>query len=569
MVQHTPAKESLSPKSMPTALIMSALSIIAALMIGYVASSLSQQDLERRYHEFYLRDARLLRAIAQLNYAMSNSEVLAAIAKAWDAQAPHPPDEYICVVNSEARLALHTASPSTVGNYCGQNRLVATDEVPAANLVQLLKLKTDYVGDYISSAGQAQIAAFVALPDRGWILGVHRSKESLKNEIDTSFLFLTGAFWLVCGILMPLSLFMVYRSIAADRRHILQTENALRQSEERMRSVLENADDGFFQITPEGEFLEVNPAMVRMLGYDAPEDLLEHTSKVAFQFFIESARRELFAKSLNQDSQLLGFDCRLHKRDGTMVWVSINARQVKDPSGKVAYIEGFARDVTANREATERIKNALAEKEVLLREIHHRVKNNMQVISSMLNLQSARIKSPEVMALLRDSQDRVRAMSLIHESLYQSNNLADINLQSYISRLASSLLVAYDMRNKGFGFKVEAQGVRLGVDQAIPCGLVLNELISNSLKHAFSEGSGGALEIRAWERKGEIDLEVKDDGVGLPSGFMLGDEGSGLGLSLVQGLVENQLQGTIKLESNGGVRVVIHFSAREQSRDSN
>jgi PAS domain S-box-containing protein len=564
MVQHASKSEPVSPRSMPKALILSALSIIAAIFIGVVASNLSREDLERRYHQFYLRDAHLLRTMVQLHDHMSDAEALETISEAWEVLKPHISDEYICVVNSQGRLVLHTAAPQTVGNYCGQNRLVPTTGFPASNLEQLLKINKDYVGGYISSAGQDQIAAFVSLPARGWILGVHRSRELFRQEIDTSFLFLKGAFWLVCGVLMPLSLYLVYRSIAADRRHILQTETALRQSEERLRSVLENADDGFFQTTPEGRFLEANPAMARMLGFETREELLQSASNAAFQYFVESSRREQFFESLKKRGQLLGFDCKLHRQDGSMVWASINARQVKEAYGKVIYIEGFARDVTANRESTERIKEALTEKEVLLREIHHRVKNNMQVISSMLNLQSAKIKSPEVLDLMRDSQNRVRAMSLIHESLYQSDNLADIDLQSYVSLLASGLLVAYDMRSSGFGLQVKAEGVRLGVDQAIPCGLILNELISNSLKHAFLQGGDGELLIKAWNDDGEVGLEVKDNGVGLPPGFVVDANGSGLGLSLVKGLAENQLQGDFQLESNGGVRVLIHFPAREQ-----
>jgi PAS domain S-box-containing protein len=547
---------------LPMALIMSAVSIIAALSIGFVASSLSRQYLERRYHDFYLREARLLRAVAQEKSVLSDEQALEAMAKAWDKRGPHPGDEYICVVNSKARLALHTAHPKTVGNYCGKNRVLATSAVPATNLDQLLALQTDYVGDYISSNGQAQIAAFAALPDRGWILGVHRSKDALIKEIGTSFFFLTSAFWLVCGILMPLSLYMVYRSIAADRRHILQTESALRQSEERLRSVLENAEEGFFQSTREGGFLEANPAMARLLGYENADELIGSVNDLASQHYVDPSQRDELWSLLEKEGQVLGFDCRFRRCDGKVVWVSVNARLVKDEMGRTKYMEGFSRDVTATREATERIKEALAEKEVLLREIHHRVKNNMQVISSMLNLQRVQIKDPRDLALLQESQDRVRAMSLIHESLYQSGNLADIDLKSYIASLANGLLVAYDKRGPGFDLEVEADGVRLGVDQAIPCGLVLNELISNALKHAYPGESRGLLRIKVFQADGMVHLEIEDNGIGLPPGFAVDPNGAGLGLSLVQGLAENQLQGSFQLQGNGGVRALVTFPAR-------
>lgn len=562
MSQSPPTKDSQSRRTLPTALFMSALSIIAALLIGFVASSLSRQDLERRYHDFYLREARLLRAVAQDKRVLGDEQALTAMAKAWDERGPHPDDEYICVVNSRAELAMHSAHPDTVGNYCGKNRVVATSDVQASNLDQLLALQTDYVGDYISSTGQAQIAAFAALPDRGWILGVHRSKDALAKEIGTYFLFLTSAFWLVCGLLMPLSLYLVYRSIAADRRHILQTESALRQSEERLRSVLENAEDGFFQSTPEGGFLEANAAMARLLGYEDAEELIHSVDDLARQHYVDSAQRDELWRLADEKGQVLGFDCRFRRRDGKVVWVSVSARLVRDEHGRIKYLEGFSRDVTAKREATEHLKEALAEKEVLLREIHHRVKNNMQVISSMLNLQRSQIKAPEDLALLQESQDRVRAMSLIHESLYRSGNLADIDLRSYIDSLANGLLVAYDKRGPGFNLEVQAEGVRLGVDQAIPCGLVLNELISNSLKHAYPGKSRGRLNIKVFQADGLVHLEIKDDGTGLPDGFAVDPNGAGLGLSLVQGLVENQLQGSFQLQGNGGVRALVTFPAR-------
>ncbi len=551
-----------SQRTLPTALIMSALCIIAALLMGFVASHLTQLDLERLYHEFYLREARLLRAVAQLNPALSNQAALVAINKAWDSRGPHPKDEYICIVDGKSRLVLHTAHPQTVGNYCGTNQVTASPAVPASNLEQLYKLKTDYVGDYISSSGQAQIAAFAAMPERGLMLGVHRSQDALNQEIKTSFLFLTGAFWLVCGILMPVSLYLVYRSIAADRRHILQTEKALRQSEERLRAVLEDADDGFFQSTPEGKFLEANPAMAHLLGYANPEELIASIHDMASQHYVKPERRYQLFDLLEENGRVLGFDCQLLRLDGSAVWVSLNARLVRDSDGRPKYIEGFSRDITARREATERTKESLVEKEVLLREIHHRVKNNMQVISSMLNLQRAKIKAPEDLALLQDSQQRVHAMSLIHETLYQSGNLADIDMASYIKSLASGLLVAYDKRGRGLTLQVEAAGVRLGVDQAVPCGLVLNELISNALKHAFPQGRQGRLGIKVAQGGDMVHMEIKDDGVGLPLDFVIDTQGAGLGLSLVQGLVENQLQGSFSLASEGGLRVVIAFPAQ-------
>ena len=142
----------------------------------------------------------------------------------------------------------------------------------------------------------------------------------------------------------------------------------------------------------------------------------------------------------------------------------------------------------------------MKEKEVLLKEVHHRVKNNMQVISSLLDLQASRIEDPAVNEALKDSRSRVRAMAIIHESLYQSDNMSEINLKPYLRKLAANLFRTYNTSPANITLKIDAEDVLLDIDQAIPCGLVLNELISNSLKYAFPE-----------DRRGEISLNVHPD----------------------------------------------------------
>jgi two-component sensor histidine kinase len=204
------------------------------------------------------------------------------------------------------------------------------------------------------------------------------------------------------------------------------------------------------------------------------------------------------------------------------------------------------------------VRESLREKEVLLKEIHHRVKNNLQVVSSLLNLQAGQTDDGLATALLRDSQNRIKAMALIHENLYRSSDLALVNFANYATGLLEFLVPTYDTENK-VTFQVQAEEMWLNLDTAIPCGLIINELISNALKHAFPNGTDGLIEVEMG-RDGEwLHLSVKDDGVGFPKGVDFRSTSS-LGLQLVNSLA-SQLDGTVELLNGTGTTFTITFPA--------
>ena len=207
--------------------------------------------------------------------------------------------------------------------------------------------------------------------------------------------------------------------------------------------------------------------------------------------------------------------------------------------------------------SAERIAVSLKEKEMLLKEIHHRVKNNLQIISSLLNLQSGRMHHPADVDLVRESQNRVYSMSLIHEQLYQSENLAEIDFQSYTEELVSFLSEIYLSAEDRVDITVRAEGIYLGVDKAIPCGLIVNELVSNSFKYAFpGRPKQGRIQLTMNSGNSYL-LTVEDSGVGL--GEKLEDlKGRGLGYQLVEALSE-QMEGNLEIESDGGLRVTVTF----------
>jgi two-component sensor histidine kinase len=217
--------------------------------------------------------------------------------------------------------------------------------------------------------------------------------------------------------------------------------------------------------------------------------------------------------------------------------------------------------------AEEQVKRSLKEKEVLLKEIHHRVKNNLQIIQSMLNLQLPQIKDEKAIALFKESQNRVYSMALIHEKLYQSESLAKIDFHEYIRSLAIYLFVSYGATARAIRSRILMDDISLDVDTTIPCALIINELVSNSLKHAFpasrhAEGTGEISISLRRDTGNRFLLTVSDNGVGLPDGIEIENSDS-LGLKLVNVLVK-QLAGTILIGAGGGAEFTISFAARNE-----
>jgi len=231
-------------------------------------------------------------------------------------------------------------------------------------------------------------------------------------------------------------------------------------------------------------------------------------------------------------------------------------------------------DILANalerKRVEEQLNASLKEKEVLLKEIHHRVKNNMQVISSLLNFQSSRIKSQEILEMFKESQDRIRSMSLIHERLYQSADLARIDFSHYIQNLATYLFQSYRIDPESVVLNTDVQDVSLDINKAIPCGLIINELVSNSLKYAFPQVKGtdnmktkkGEIDIQLTADVGRVTLLVKDNGVGLPSDLDI-ETADSFGLQLVTTLV-SQLNGRINIKRKPGATFKITFDKADK-----
>ncbi|MEX0929919.1 MAG: PAS domain S-box protein [Balneolales bacterium] len=242
------------------------------------------------------------------------------------------------------------------------------------------------------------------------------------------------------------------------------------------------------------------------------------------------------------------------RKDGTLVNVSIIGASIEYEK-EIVGVYGIYRDITLQKKDENTVKQSLREKEVLLQEIHHRVKNNMQVISSLHNLQARQIKDERTLAIFKESQNRVQAMALIHDQLYKSDDLAQINFGDYLKDLVHQLFSS--IGRFGISYSVKSDPVSFNVNQAVPCGLIVNELVTNSLKHGFDGGRTGKIEISLKDIDHEhLLLEVADNGAGFPPDVDFKNTSSSLGLQLVNGLV-GQIKGKITLSTGNETRFSI------------
>jgi PAS domain S-box-containing protein len=247
---------------------------------------------------------------------------------------------------------------------------------------------------------------------------------------------------------------------------------------------------------------------------------------------------------------------RIARLDGRIRWVQDRGRGIFE-EGNLLFLDGVIVDITERKKSEEMLKSSLREKDVLLREIHHRVKNNLQIISSLLNLQKSDTRNTDTKEVLTECQNRVRSMALIHEKLYETNDLARIDFSTYIQDLTSYLFRSYGTPAT-IQRRIDSEKVQLNIDTAIPCGLIVHELVSNALKYAFPNGGPGEIQIRLGGENGKYLLTVSDNGVGLPKGLDFRSVES-LGMRLVNTLT-NQLDGKVEMENQNGTTFRIWFS---------
>jgi PAS domain S-box-containing protein len=338
-----------------------------------------------------------------------------------------------------------------------------------------------------------------------------------------------------------------------------EPEPSHQQTTEWYRRLIDEVHDyAVFLTDLEGRVISWNGGAERLLGWTEAEIL----GQASFRIFVPEDRaagahtREL--EKVARDGR--AEDERWHlRKDGSRFWGSGIMTAMHDDAGTLIGFGKIMRDRTAQRDLEEQLRASLHDKEVLLKEMYHRVKNQLQVISSLLGLQSQTMQAPEALLAFQDCEARIQSMALIHEVLYQSRSLDRVNFSDYAGRLVRDLLRAHSVQPERLRLTFETDEVWLSADKAMPCGLILNELVTNCIKHAFPDGRAG--EIRIVVRvnaEAQATIAVRDNGVGFPEGVDFHNTAS-LGMQLVCLLTE-QLGGRIALDRREGTAVTIRFA---------
>jgi len=327
-------------------------------------------------------------------------------------------------------------------------------------------------------------------------------------------------------------------------------EDALRESENKNKSLLQAIPDFMFILTGEGTFVDFRANNPEFLIIPPEEIVGANINAIGLEDDEIKLALQKIKNALETDT-LESFEYHIPDKSGLKYY---EARIKKLNDFEVLCI---VRDITEKRQAQDKIKKSLKEKDVLLKEIHHRVKNNLQIVSSLLSLQSRYIKEPGSVEIFKESQTRIKSMALIHEKLYQTGDLTRIDLAEYVNELVSDLFRSYSVNTYLIKYKIKSNSILLDINTAIPCGLIINELVTNSIKHAFPDNVQGELYIEIKCERDYFIIKVQDNGIGFPKELDLNNIKT-LGLQLVTNLT-NQLEGEIELSREDGTCFQIKF----------
>jgi len=343
----------------------------------------------------------------------------------------------------------------------------------------------------------------------------------------------------------------------------LRAEKALLAGRKNLQALFDTVNDFLFILDEQGRIAHINPVVEQRLGYTFEE----LRGKPVLEVHPPPRRDE--AAQIVADmlaDKRVSCPVPLQTKNGDLI--PVDTKVTPGVWNDKPALFGLSRDITELVESRQQLENALQEKEALLKEIHHRVKNNLQIVASLLYLQAKQVADDDTLAVLQESRNRVKSMALIHEQLYQSGNLARIDMAVYLEKLANQLLQMYRLPNHSVSLALDIETLFLDIATAIPCGLIVNELVSNALKHAFVPGQAGRIAIRFARASGQKQymLVVSDDGQGLPVAVIervnpkevVAASSQSLGLRLVDTLV-GQLEGDMQIDYEHGVAFTITF----------
>ena len=354
--------------------------------------------------------------------------------------------------------------------------------------------------------------------------------------------------------------------------HRKDAEKELIESKNRLFDIIDFLPDPTFAINRRGEVIAWNRAIEAITGFRAEDMLGKGNYEYALPIY--GIRRPILIDLVTDPNKVIEKQYSKIKRWEDGIYGQTNAPlkginrilwgkavPLYDDKGIINGAIEVIRDITESKKAEKEVIDSLHEKELLIKEIHHRVKNNMQIVSSLLNLQTNYVDEKETVDVLKESQNRVRSMAMIHEELYRSGDLTHINFVNYVQNLIQKLLYAYNIDATIIKPILKIENINLNMETAVPCGLIISELVSNSLKYAFPNGMAGEIYISLKSKEDKFELVIRDNGIGLPENFDFNKLDS-LGLLLVKNLTD-QIDGDLTINVTTGTEFIINFEELE------
>jgi len=457
----------------------------------------------------------------------------------------------LSIIDKDGKLLFNTEGyPPDL--YLGDINVIFQNQ--SRTIQDIILKKENFRGESVNHFGQKLLSSYVYDKKLDVIISVYIQKKEVELETYTNTLPWILGFVYITIVLLPLSLLLFNRAYKLEKVQNLEIQKTLQDSEEKFRQMAENINQVFWVFdTNQEKFIYLSPAYEKVF-FTPSKDVYEVPE--AFLTFVHEEDQAMLEKVVD-DKNHVETEFRVIAPDKSIKWLTLKASPIKDKNDNVYRMVGISEDITERKIAEEKIRASLEEKEILLKEIHHRVKNNLQVIYSLLGLQTHYIKDEKYINILKESQQRVKSMAMIHEKLYQSKDLNRIDFYEYLDSLLNYLFSSYQSNQNYIKIEKYIDRVFLDIDTAIPCGLIINELFSNALKHAFSDIDNGIIKVYFHNKKENFILIIKDNGVGLSNDFDI-KKSKTLGLKLVNTLVK-QIDGNINVSFNNGTEFKIMF----------
>ncbi len=534
-----------------TPALVGILGVLVGAAVGLYAYYGSRAALVDVVSESNLNLARSIAVHADaLNASMSRRDVLRTLEERWEATESRYAGRHLCVIDSDGTLVLDSSHPDNVGMAAGAERLVHDVSGGPETIQQLIDRGRDWSGLYSTDSAE-RVGAFAMSSRSGMLVNIFTPGVEIDRDVQSTALPWALGVGFMTLVVLPIVLWLPYRAYVRSHRNLEgRTEQLRRENAERRRLAAfprENPNP-IMECDAEGEVIYHNPTAMELIG--------QHATGLTSALIPEN-HAALVQRCLAQGERIDPVEVVADGR--TFCWIY-------HPIAVTDTVHLYGLDITERKAAEDQIKRSLKEKEILLQEVYHRVKNNLQIVSSLLRQQAAATEDEKARTVLEDSRNRIHSMALVHQQLYQSDSLARVDMGRYTRNLASFLLPQGSGPNE-IRLDLDVDSIQVDLATAIPAGLILNELLANAMKYAYPESSKGDIAVAIREvTPGTLSLTVRDKGVGIPAHVDLSEPKS-LGLRLVRDLAQ-QLEGKLQIDNDDGTAVTLTFSTNGHDSES-